>query len=167
MNLCNFCTGCVLSLLFLFLENGVIESGINLVMIKNGVKYGMMNCVKGHPLEPSFAAAAAGLHIGLLPPVHHAEQGITPRRRQSFTGALLIDPHAGLLPPSVAELFARFDFYFSGAHGRCQLTTVYLFQRCSQAYHATFTPTLPPLRSAATAQQLRARPRRRYSLHYI
>ena len=31
-------------------------------MIKNGVKYGIMNGVKGHPLGPSFAVAAGGLH---------------------------------------------------------------------------------------------------------
>lgn len=31
-------------------------------MIKNGVKYEMMNGVKGHPLGPSFAVAAAGLN---------------------------------------------------------------------------------------------------------
>jgi len=31
-------------------------------MIKNGVKYGMMNGVKWHPLGSSFAVAAAGLH---------------------------------------------------------------------------------------------------------
>ena len=34
----------------------------NYIMIKNGVKYGMMNGVKGHPLGPSFAVAAAGFH---------------------------------------------------------------------------------------------------------
>ena len=45
-----------------FKKNGVIESGFILVMIENGVKYGMMNGVKGHPLGPSFAVAAAGLH---------------------------------------------------------------------------------------------------------
>lgn len=39
-------------------------------MIENGVKYGMMNGVKGHPLGPSFAVAAAGLHR--RPLAHHA-----------------------------------------------------------------------------------------------
>lgn len=35
-------------------------------MIKNGVKYGMMNGVKWHPLGPSFADDVAGLNRWLL-----------------------------------------------------------------------------------------------------
>ena len=63
-------------------------------MIKNGVKYGMMNGVKGHPLGPSFAVAAAGLHR--RPSAAGAPRGT----RNYSTAAASSSPTRACFPPA-------------------------------------------------------------------
>ena len=63
-------------------------------MIKNGVKYGMMNGVKGHPLGPSFAVAAAGLHR------RHTATGAPRRTRNYSSAAASSSPTRACFPPA-------------------------------------------------------------------
>ena len=63
-------------------------------MIENGVKYGMMNGVKGHPLGPSFAVAAAGLHR--RPTATGASRGT----RNYSTAAASSSPTRACFPPA-------------------------------------------------------------------
>ena len=65
-----------------------------MVMIKNGVKYGMMNGVKGHPLGPSFAVAAAGLHR------RPAATGAPRGTRNYSTAAASSSPTRACFPPA-------------------------------------------------------------------
>ena len=63
-------------------------------MIENGVKYGMMNGVKGHPLGPSFAVAAAGLHR------RHTAAGAPRGTRNYSTAAASSSPTRACFPPA-------------------------------------------------------------------
>ena len=67
-------------------------------MIKNGVKYGMMNGVKGHPLEPSFAADATGLNR------RPVAVGVPRGTRNYSSAAASSSPCTGLLPLVVSKI---------------------------------------------------------------
>ncbi len=115
-----------------------------------------------HPVCTGTLSKAAGFLHPSHPPPHIFHVG-----GKASLELCSSSPCTGLPPFGVSELLTSLVL-FKGVRGRC---------------HATFTPTLPPLRSAATAQQLRTkgrehilvmnsysestRPRRRYSLHLI
>lgn len=69
-----------------------------MVMIKKGVKYGMMNGVKGYPVGPSSAAVAAGLHR------QPAAAGAPRGTRNYSTAAASTSPCTGLLPLVVSKI---------------------------------------------------------------
>lgn len=110
-------------------------------MIKNGVKYGMMNGVKGHPLEPSFAVDAACL---LPSAVGHR---CTTRTKKLLHAGVFLVPHAGLLPLGVSELLTSLVL-FKGVRGHTTLllsqpsliklaghSSLHLPHQVRQAYH--------------------------------
>lgn len=127
-------------------------------MIKNGVKYGMMNGVKWHPLGPSFAVAAAGLHR------RHTATG-APRGTMNYSTA------AAKLHWSFAHRPPRGPASPQRVRNRTASQRLCLVKVGSHSTAATnrrsrgVPSVLPTARQSMNSYSESTRPRRRCSLH--